>query len=61
MHIEAIVDGVSFTSDTMIGVLGLANRFIAESRQAGKPVSSGTIHSSGALVFVLKNEHWVKP
>ena len=61
MHTEAIVDGVSFTSDTMIGVLGLANRFIAESRQSGKPVSSGTIHSSGALVFVLKNEHWVKP
>ena len=61
MHYVAKLDNSSFDSDALLPLLHIVNRHIAEQRQAGNPVTRGTIHRDGKLMYVLKNEHMVKP
>ena len=61
MHSVATIDGHSFDSDDLLSLLHATNRHIAERRKTGTLVAEGIIHTDGVLVYVLKNEHWVKP
>lgn len=61
MHLVAVIDEHSFDSDDLLSLLHATNRHIAERRQSGTRVVSGTIHAEGVLTHVLKDEHWVKP
>ena len=43
MHYVAKLDNSSFDSDALLPLLHIVNRHIAEQRQAGNPVTQGTL------------------